>query len=78
MWLRVNHTKPTNTLHRNQYILATGNYKSASGQLQNTVNDAMSITINRAINWVISLQLMRRDLKPAALIVFFSKKEIQW
>ena len=57
-WLLVNHTKPTNTLYWNQYLLTTSNYKSTSGQLQNsTVNGAMSITINRVINILIALNL---------------------
>ena len=53
-WLLVNHTKPTNTLYWNQYLLTVGNYKSTSGQLQNnTVNGAMSIPTNCVINQVI-------------------------
>ena len=53
MWLLVNHTKPTSTLYLNQYLLTAGNYKSASGQLQNnTVNGAISITINRVIHTI--------------------------
>ena len=35
MWLVVNHTKSTNTLYWTKYLLTAGNYKSASGQLQN-------------------------------------------
>ena len=57
MSLLVNHTKPTNTFYWNEYILTAGTYKSASGQLQNrkqlqnnTVNEAMSITVNRVIS----------------------------
>ena len=60
MWLLVNHTKPTNTLYWNWYLLTAGNYKLASGQLENTgqlqnnsVNGAMSKTTNRVINQVI-------------------------
>ena len=56
MWLLVNHSKPTKTLYWNWYILRAGNYKLASrklqnrGQLQNnTVNSAMSISINHVI-----------------------------
>ena len=60
MWLLVNHTKPTNTLHWNYYILTAGIYKSASKQLQNsgrlqsnTINGVMSVAINRVINkWI--------------------------
>ena len=51
MWLLVNHTKPTNVLYHN-----LGNYKSGSGQFQNsrqlqnnTAKSAMLITINRVI-----------------------------
>ena len=47
----------TNTLYWNKYLLTEDNYKSAkellqnSGQLQNnSVNNSMFITINRAIN----------------------------
>ena len=36
MWLLVNHTKPTNTLYWNEYILTVGNYKLANGILQDT------------------------------------------
>ena len=36
MWLLGNHTKPTNTLYWNRYLLAEDNYKLASGQLQNS------------------------------------------
>ena len=53
MLLLFNHTKLTNTLYWNWYLLTTGNYKSANGQLQNSgqlqnnsVNGAMLITIN--------------------------------
>ena len=54
--LLVNHTKPTNTLYWNWYLLTVGNYKSASEQLQNsTVNSAISLTINRVINCEIGL-----------------------
>ena len=62
MWLLVNHTKPTNTLYWNWYLLTTGNYKSAGGQLQNSgqlqnnsVNGAMVITMNRVIKHIIIL-----------------------
>ena len=51
MWLLVNHTKPTKVLYHN-----LGNYKSGSGQFQNsqqlqnnTAKSAMLITINRVI-----------------------------
>ena len=57
IWLLVNYTKPTNTLYWNWYLSRVGNYKSASGQLQNSgllqnnvVNGAISISINRVIN----------------------------
>ena len=54
MCLLVNHTKPTNFLYWNQYLLIAGNYKPASGQLQIiSVNGAILITINRVINLVI-------------------------
>ena len=50
MWLLVNHTKPTKSLYWNWHLLRAGNYKAASGQLpNNTVNGAMSISINRVI-----------------------------
>ena len=40
----------TKYLYWNWHLLRAGNYKSASGQLQNnTVNGAMSISINRVI-----------------------------
>ena len=62
IWLPVSHTKPIDTLYWNQYLLTAGNYKSARGELQNsgwlqinTVNGAMSITINRVINQVIMI-----------------------
>ena len=52
MWLLVNHTKPTDTLYWNWYLLTADNYKAASGQLQNkTVNDAMSL---QSIMWLTS------------------------
>ena len=60
MWLLVNYTKPTNTLYWNWYLLRAGNYKWASGLLENswqlqnnTVNGTMSKTPNRVINQVI-------------------------
>ena len=50
MWLLVNHAKQKATLYWKEYILTAGNYKSASGQLQNNYgNGAMSIAINRVI-----------------------------
>ena len=56
MWLLVNHTKPTNILYWNKYLLKVGNYKSASWQLEksrqlqnNTINSAMLITTNQVI-----------------------------
>ena len=53
MWLLVNHTKPTKTLYWNLYLLTAGSYKSANRQLQNnTINGAMSITINHVIKSV--------------------------
>ena len=62
IWLPVSHTKPIDTLYWNQYLLPTGNYKSARGELQNsgwlqinTVNGAMSITVNRVINQVMMI-----------------------
>ena len=36
MWLLANHIKPTNTLYWNWYLLILGNYKSVSGQLENS------------------------------------------
>ena len=63
MLLLVNHIKLTKTLYWNWYLLRAGNYKSASRQLQNnTVNGAMSVSINHVINlwikkfWARSLQ----------------------
>ena len=51
MWLLVKHAKPTNTLYWSSYLLEAGNYKSASGQLQNnSVNGTMLITINHVIS----------------------------
>ena len=48
--LLFNHTKPTNTLYWNWNLLTAGNYKSASGQLQNnSVNGAVLITVIRVI-----------------------------
>ena len=45
-----------------------GNYKSTSGQLQNnTVNSAMSITINRVISLKISL--IKANLKKIAKVI---------
>ena len=50
MWLMINHTKPTSTLYWNLYLLTAGNYKPASGQLQNnSVNGAVLITISSVI-----------------------------
>ena len=52
MWLLVNHTKPTNTLYWNYYLLKAGNYKSVSGQaLNNSIKVAMFITMNSVIIW---------------------------
>ena len=60
LWLLVNHTKLTNTLHWNWCLLTAGNYISASGQLENsrqlqnnTVNGTMSKTTNHVINQVV-------------------------
>ena len=45
-----------------------GNYKSTSGQLQNnTVNSAMSITINRVISLKISL--IKANFKKIAKVI---------
>ena len=42
--------KSNSSSSSNKYLLTAGNYKSASGQLQNnTVNGVMSISINRVI-----------------------------
>ena len=50
MWLLINHTKPTNTLYLNLYLLTAGNYKPASRQLQNnSVKGAVVITMKRVI-----------------------------
>ena len=66
MWLLVNHTKLSNILHWNQYLLTAGNYKSATVQLQNrgqlqnnTINGAVVITIN----CVIRSEIWRRSLR---------------
>ena len=60
VWLPVNHTKPTNIFYWNKRLLANSltkltacNYASARRQLQNTVNCAMSITINCMVNKII-------------------------
>ena len=60
-WLQVNHTKPTNTLCWNWYLLTGGNYKSVSGHLENswqlqnnTINSAMSKMINQVIYFLTS------------------------
>ena len=60
MWLLVNHTKPTNTLYWNWYLLRAGNYKSSSWQLENsrklqnnTINSTISKTTNHVIHQVI-------------------------
>ena len=56
MWLLVNYAKQKATLYWKEYILTAGNYKSASGQIENSGqlqnnygNGAMSIAINRVI-----------------------------
>ena len=58
--IMVNHTKPTNTLSWNWYLLKAGNYKPASGKLHhsitkiaplknNTIQCAMWVSINCVI-----------------------------
>ena len=50
IWLLVNHTKPSNTLYLNEYLLIAGNYKSAGGQFKNnSIDGTILITINRVI-----------------------------
>ena len=62
MPLLVNHTKSTNTLYWNYYLLSLGNCISLSRQLQNStklqnnsVNSTMLITVSRVIISIISL-----------------------
>ena len=72
MWLLFNYTIATNILYRNWYLLTSDNYKSVSGQLKsNTINSAMSITINPVI---IKNNLICRKLPfPTSFIMGMAK-----